>query len=167
MGHWGSWSLWPSSSLSLWASTSEPISNLDYQAGPPTERGWWKSDWFDRNNLHINIYTGLPQNSQKNARTWKLEKLVSCTHHHHLNCTHPWNWCEKQIEVGRTLACHVRARQEASKLPEDQVRCWVWHRRWSQNLGREKHLYSILKIIQRIVKKLWLCDRIKYKRDLD
>ena len=46
----------------------------------------------------------------------KIEELVSCMHHHHLDCAHAWNWCEKQIEARRTLACHTGS-VHAKKLP--------------------------------------------------
>ena len=91
--------------VQLWTSASEPLSNLDYLGFPPTGGRWWKSNWFDRNNLHINIFTHRIQKNQKKKQR-KFQHLVR-----NYPLTHPCDWCEKQIEVGRALTCHALSKK--------------------------------------------------------
>ena len=91
--------------VQLWTSASEPLSNLDYLGFPPTGGRWWKSNWFDRNNLHINIFTHRIQKIQKKKQR-KCRHLVR-----NYPLAHPCDWCEKQIEVGRALTCHALSKK--------------------------------------------------------
>ena len=81
-----------------------------------------------------------------------MTALVSCMHHHHLDCAQPWNWCEKQIEVRRTLAYHVHAK----KLPNyPKIRFAVKSdTRDDLEIRKKGKEYFSLKIIERIMKKL-------------